>query len=218
MIRLAVGRLRFWLVVPLLAGTLLFLRSRGSTENLPVHEPLTSFPIQVADWQGTEVIIPQWALEVLGEGEFLERSYVRAAAEPAVDLFLAYFPSQRMGSTIHSPQNCLPGAGWTPTAFSRLGLPAQETGNGRVNRYVLAKGLDRMLVLYWYQAHGRVIASEYWAKFYLVGDSITMNRSDGALVRVMTNIDPHESDASAEKRGMAFVRDLLPTLNRYIPQ
>jgi EpsI family protein len=88
----------------------------------------------------------------------------------------------------------------------------------KINRYVIAKGLDHMLVLYWYQAHGRVVASEYWAKFYLVADAIRMNRSDGALVRIMTPIARNESPASAERRGIAFVQDVLPLLDRYIPQ
>jgi EpsI family protein len=97
-------------------------------------------------------------------------------------------------------------------------LTRPGTGNIRVNHYVLAKGLDRLLALYWYQAHGRVVASEYWAKFYLVADAIRMNRSDGALVRVMTPIAQNESLTSAEKRGVAFVQDVLPLLDRYIPR
>ncbi len=77
--------------------------------------------------------------------------------------FAAYFPSQRTGDTIHSPQNCLPGAGRTPIEFSRMPLERPGRPAITVNRYVIAKGIDRMLVLYWYEAHGRVVASEYWA-------------------------------------------------------
>ena len=104
------GWLRFLIVAAVLAGTTLFLRSRGQAENLSSREPLASFPLQVRAWRGREVGIPQYALDVLGAGEFVERSYSRDANEPPVDLFIAYFPSQRMGSTIHSPQNCLPGS------------------------------------------------------------------------------------------------------------
>src|SRR5437764_9538068 len=118
---------------------------------------------------------------------------------------MAYFPTQRTGSTIHSPQNCLPGSGWVPVEFSRVEVPLRGSDNIRVNRYVIGKGLDRMLVIYWYQAHGRVVASEYWAKFYLVEDAIRMNRSDGALVRLMTPIGQNESAASAQQRGVGSV-------------
>ena len=123
-----------------------------------------------------------------------------------------------MGSTIHSPQNCLPGSGWTPVNSSRLELDRPGGGRILVNRYVLSKGLDKMLALYWYQSHGRVVASEYWAKFYLVEDSIRMNRSDGSLVRVMTAIAQQESTESAEQRARALAQSILPILDAYIPR
>jgi len=209
---------RFATVAALLAGTGIFLRSRGGAEKLAAAQPPSSFPYQIGDWRGTEVRIPAWALEVLGAGEFLERSYGRTAAEPSIDFFLAYFPTQRAGSTMHSPQNCLPGAGWMPVEFSRIQLPRPGGGNVTINHYVLANGLDRMLVLYWYQAHGRVVASEYWAKFYLVADSIRTNRSDGALVRLATPIARNESIATAEQRSTDFVQEVLPLLDHYIPR
>lgn len=219
------GWLRILIVAALLAGAGLFLRSRGQAENLPPRGPLASFPLQLGPWRGREVVIPQYALDVLGAGEFVERNFTRDSNEPFVDLFIAYFPSQRMGSTIHSPQNCLPGSGWTPVESTRLTLPlppgpngARPGGNIVVNRYMLSKGLDKMLVLYWYQAHGRVIASEYWAKFFLVADAIAMNRSDGALVRVMTPVGQNASAESAQERGIAFLRAAIPVLDRYIPR
>jgi EpsI family protein len=210
--------LRFLVIVALLAGTALFLHARSQAEVLPPKKPLASFPLRVGNWQGRDVAIPQWALDALGAGEFVEHNYSRALDEPSVDLFMAYFPSQRTGSTMHSPQNCLPGSGWTPIQSSRLELPRPGGGKIKVNRYVLARGLDRLLVLYWYQEHGRVVASEYWAKFYLVADAFRMNRSDGALVRVTTPIAQNETLASAEKRGVAFVQDALPLLDGYVPR
>jgi EpsI family protein len=210
--------LRLAVVAVSLAGTALFLRSRGQAENLAPAEPLASFPSQVGSWQGREVPIPRWALDVLGAGEFLERSFSRTPDEPSIDFFLAYFPTQRTGSTMHSPQNCLPGSGWTPVESVRVEVPHPDGGRIRVNRYVLARGLDRLLVLYWYQSHGRMVASEYWAKFYLVADAIQMNRSDGAIVRVMTPIVQDEGVASAQQRSVAFIRDILVLLDRYIPQ
>jgi EpsI family protein len=209
---------RFSMAAVLLAGTALFLHSRGQAENLPPAEPPAAFPSRVGNWQGREVPIPQWALDVLGAGEFIERNYSRTPDEPWIDFFLAYFPSQRMGSSMHSPQNCLPGSGWTPVDFARVELTRPGGGSIKVNQYVVAKGLERVLVLYWYQAHGRVVASEYWAKFYLVADAIRLNRSDGAMVRVMTPIAQNDSLTSARQRGLAFVQDVLPLLDRYVPR
>jgi len=210
--------LRFLIVAALLAAAGLFLRSRGQAEVLPPREPLASFPLQVGAWQGGEVVIPQYALAVLGAGEFLERTYTRTANEPPIDLFMAYFPSQRMGSTIHSPQNCLPGSGWTPVESTRLALASPGGGRIFVKRYIISKGLDKMLVLYWYQAHGRVVTSEYWAKFYLVADAIRMNRSDGALVRLTTPLVEGETADSSQQRLVEFGQHLLPLLDSVIPR
>jgi EpsI family protein len=210
--------IRVILAAALLAVTALFLHSRSHAEALPPRELLSSFPLRLGNWQGVNVIIPQWALDVLGHGEFVERSFERTQSGPPVDLFIAYFPSQRSGSTIHSPQNCLPGSGWTPMQSVRMEIPKPGGGEVKLNRYVLAKGLNRMLVLYWYESHGRAVASEYWAKFYLIEDSIRMNRSDGALIRVSTPIDENETIADAERRGVGFIDDMLPQLDHFIPR
>jgi EpsI family protein len=87
-----------------------------------------------------------------------------------------------------------------------------------VNRYVVAKGAERQLVLYWYQSHGRIVASEYFAKFYLVADSIRLNRSDGALVRIMTAVQKGETGNDAQARAVDFIRQLYPLLDSYIPR
>jgi EpsI family protein len=156
---------------------------------------------------------------VLGPGDFLLRDYNLAdKSQPPVNLFIAYFPSQRAGDTIHSPQNCLPGAGWTPVDSTRITLSLPGHAPFPAKRYVIAKGDSRALVLYWYWAHDRGVASEYWAKFYLVGDSIRMNRSDGGLVRIVTPMSPGESAADAEQRILPIAAKVVPLLGTYIPR
>jgi EpsI family protein len=86
-----------------------------------------------------------------------------------------------------------------------------------VGEYVISNGSSRQYVLYWYQAHGRSVASEYWAKFYLVDDAIRMNRTDGALVRVITPLAPNEDLAKARERVVGFTAQLAPQLHRFIP-
>jgi EpsI family protein len=209
--------MRFALAATVLAGAALLLHSRSGTEAVPLAEPLDLLPSQIGPWQGTSVSISRDTLEVLGSGEFLDRKYTRASNDPPVDLFIAYFPTQRSGSTMHSPQNCLPGSGWSPVDLRRVELATAGPGRLQANRYILAKGLDRLLVYYWYQEHGRAVASEYWAKFYLVADSIRMNRSDGALIRVVTPIASDKDQASADRRSEEFIRNLLPYLAKVIP-
>ncbi len=125
---------------------------------------------------------------------------------------------------MHSPQNCLPGAGMgagvqrrDEAARAKQG-PSGGTEDIPINRYMIQKGLDRQLVLYWYQAHGRVVASEYWGKFYLIADAFRLNRTDGALVRVIAPVAPGEQgEADAEKAAVKFVNSLFPLLPNYLP-
>ncbi len=209
--------LRFLVVLALLAGTALFIHSHSQAENLPPRMQLTELPLMLGNWSGTDVPISDDVREILGPGNFVQRVYRRASEEPYVDLFLAYFPTQRTGATVHSPQNCLPGAGWVPVESGRIHLPQPDGRIATVNRYVIAKGSERQLVVYWYQAHARITASEYWAKFYLVADSIRLNRSDGALVRVITPLVEGEEPDKAQQRATEFLRDLTPILSAYIP-
>ena len=213
------SHLRFAFAVALLATTAVFLHGRGRGEIIPKSEPLTSFPRQLGDWTGEDVPIPQDALDVLGPGHFLLRVYQsRALQQPYVDLFVAYFPSQRTGDTIHSPKHCLPGSGWLPVESSRLTLSLPGRTRFPANRYVIAKGDDRQLVLYWYLAHDRVVASEYWAKIYLVADSMRLNRSDGSLVRVTTPLRAGETTDAAQRRLLSFAGNVVPVLSNYVPR
>jgi EpsI family protein len=135
-----------------------------------------------------------------------------------VDLFIAYFPSQRAGATIHSPKNCLPGSGWFPVQADRITIHVPGHSAFPANRYLIAKGEERELVLYWYWAHDRAVASEYAAKIYLVTDAIRMNRSDGSLVRVSIPLLPHQTLDSAQDRLLAFTKDIVPQINTYVPR
>jgi EpsI family protein len=210
---------RVFAALVLLVTTALFLPARNRREVFPPRLALASFPMQLGGWTGTDVEIPKDVLDVLGPGDFLLRVY-RSSDEqlPLNDIFIAYFPSQRAGDTIHSPKNCLPGAGWSPIDSGQIPLSVDGRAPFVVNRYVIAKGGERQLVLYWYLAHNRPVASEYWARIYLVTDSIRMNRSDGALVRLTTHMLPGESIDSAMHRLLPFAGEVVPLLNQYIPQ
>jgi EpsI family protein len=206
-------------VAILLIATAVFLQGRTRGEIFPPHQPLESFPQQLGDWQGTDVPIPDESLQVLGPGDYMLRAYEnQETPQPPVYLFIAYFSTQRAGDTIHSPKNCLPGHGWSPVQSSRTTLSMPSHAPFPVNRYVIARGDARQLVLYWYWAHNRGVASEYWAKYYLVADSIRMNRSDGSLVRLMTDMMPGESADAAMQRTLPFADRVLPLMNDYIPR
>lgn len=207
---------RFLVVVALLAGTAGLLQARRKMEVIPKREPVSSFPARVGNWAGQDQRISDEVLAILGPGDFLSRIYMQPR-QPFVGLFLAYFPSQQTGDTIHSPKNCLPGSGWMPVESARIVIAGNNGRFVEANRYIIQKGVDRQLVIYWYQAHGRAVANEYWSRFYLVTDAIRMNRSDGALIRIITPIQEGEAWEIAQQRAVSFAQQVLPSLDNYVP-
>ena len=210
---------RFLAALLLFASAAVYLRAHSRNEVFPPHQPIASFPAQLGPWNGTDLIIDQETRDVLGPGEFLSRDYTAGADHgPSIDLLIAYFPSQSTGDTIHSPMHCLPGSGWLPIDTARVTVAVPGHDPFPANRVVVARGGVRNLVLYWYWAHDRGVASEYWAKYYLVKDSIQMHRSDGALVRIITPMYPGESAPAAYQRILPFAGEIVPRLNNYIPR
>jgi EpsI family protein len=208
---------RFLSVLVCLLATAMALHLRSAREAVAPQTNLAYFPHAINGWNGTDLGLSSDEVATLGPGQFLLRDYDHPDS-PTVTLFLAYYPSQQTGDTMHSPKNCLPGSGWEPTNSGVIQLQAADGRQITANRYIVAQGKDRMVVLYWYQAHGHTDASEYWAKWRLVRDAIAMNRTDGALVRVETPIEGTETVADAEKRAVGFVQEVSPLLSTYIPR
>jgi EpsI family protein len=213
---------RFWVVIVLLASTVFVLQSRGDVDNVPASEPLSRMPQNFGSWTAQDIPLSDDTLEVLGKGDFLNRIYTvpptaGSPALPPISLFIGYFASQRTGQTMHSPQNCLPGAGWTFDSQKYTNIQDVNGKNYNVGEYVISNGDVKQFVIYWYQAHGRSVPNEYVAKGYMVTDAIRMNRTDGALVRVITQIMPYESLESAEARAVHFTQQMAPNLPRFIP-
>lgn len=209
--------LRFWTAALLLAGTVLLLHARPDTDRNPPSEPLSQFPSRIGGWSGSDRPIDQETLDVLGAGEFLSRAYTQAPQTLPIGLFIGYFPTQRTGQTIHSPKHCLPGAGWVFESSTVVDLTDVNGKPHRIGEYIIANGEARQFVIYWYQAHGRSVANEYLAKIHMVVDAMRMNRTDGALVRVITPIAPGEGVQAARMRAEAFTVQLAPLLPRFIP-
>ena len=209
-----------WAVVVLLAATVGLTQMRGDTDRVPPSRPLAEMPQDIGPWHGRDLSIAPETLEVLGKGIFLNRSYQPSNASGAqaipVGLFIGYFPTQRSGQSIHSPQNCLPGSGWT---FDSSGTTewTDATGKYRVGEYLISNGMDRQEVFYWYRTHGQNIANDYVAKLHMLADSVLYNRTDAALIRVITPVVRGESQADARKRALEFTQTFVPLLPAYIP-
>ena len=217
---------QFWSILCLLGGTAALINVRGDQDRVPKSTPLSQFPGRIGVWSSTEVPIDQDVLDVLGKGFFLNRIYTETAAVSpgtmaagagSIGLFIGYFPTQRTGQSIHSPQNCLPGSGWIFESSGTTDITDDLGKTIRVGEYVISDGTSKDEVLYWYRAHGRSIASDYAAKFYTLMDSIRYSRTDAALVRVVTTMRPGESRQTAHDRAVGFVKETSPLLPAYVP-
>ena len=208
---------RYWVVVLLLALTAVLLNLRSDADRIPRSEPLDQLSKEIGPWVGRDMPIDQQTIATLGKGDFLSRAYTGPVNIHPITLFIGYFPTQRTGQTIHSPRNCLPGAGWSFDSSSYVSILAADGKSYDVGEYLISNGDARQFVIYWYQAHGRSIPNEYLAKLYMVTDAIRTNRTDGALVRVITTIMPYETLESAEDRAIHFTQQMAPYLPRFIP-
>jgi EpsI family protein len=210
---------RFALVTVLLAGTALFQHMRARNVVAPPRTSLASFPLQLGGWVGTDIPIAPEILNKLGRGEFLQRDYHDHETEgTGVSLYLAYFPNQRAGRRRHLPDDCLAGSGWSTVESGTTTLSLTGYRPFPANRYLITKGTDRQLVLFWFWGRGRGVASEDWADFYLVFDSLRLNRNDDALIRINTPLQPDEDRDAGQRRLLSFAEQVSPLVGSYIPR
>ncbi len=218
------GNAAFWRRPAVIVVSLALIAQAGvllgvsRNEAVPALRPLKLVPVLFGDWQMVqENEIEKEVLDVLRADDTMTRVYRAGDSGRLAGLFVAYFKTQRTGQAPHSPKNCLPGAGWVPTTSDVLridGVPGAEPIS--VNRYVVSRGDEKSLVLYWYQTPKRVIANEFQAKFYLVVDSVRYNRSDTALVRVIVPV-ANGDEAAANEAAVDFVRSFFMPLRQFLP-
>ena len=186
-------------------------------ENIPTVAPLQVFPAQAGDWQiYKDVPIEKDVLEILKADDTLNRIYARPDGKLAF-LFIAFFKTQRSGQAPHSPKNCLPGSGWESLEADPITIDVPGRSEPILtNRYLVARGNEKSVVLYWYQSHNRIIAGEFSAKFWLIADSIKYHRSDSALVKIVVPVLGADSDG-ATKTAVEFVKSVFPAIARQLP-
>ena len=184
----------------------------------PVRADFTAFPLQLGEWRGQRGRIESMYLDILKLDDYLLADYGRQG-QPPVNLYVAYYASQRAGQSAHSPASCLPGAGWRMSDFGQRTVAGVTVAGQplRVNRAVIELGEQKQLVYYWFQQRGRVDTNEYLVKWHLLWDSLWRNRSDGALVRFVTPLARNEDVAAADARLAAFALQASPQLAQYVP-
>ena len=201
----------------LMIFTALCLVYLSQGESLVPNKSLSTFPKQVGEWSGKEDWFDQRIYKALGVDDSFLATYTSPRGQK-INLYIGFYTSQREGDLIHSPKNCMPGSGWeiTHSSLEELSVPNTSPDKIKMIKLTLEKGVQKQTAVYWYQSHGRFIASEYMQKIYLVIDSITMHRTDGSFVRLIAPVAD-----GAEERTLTdlkdFAKHIIPILNQYIP-
>jgi exosortase D (VPLPA-CTERM-specific) len=184
----------------------------------PQRSTFIDYPMQLGPWRGQHEALESNYLDALKLDDYLLADYT-ASGSAAVNVYIAYYDSQRKGEAVHSPRACLPGGGWQLSEFDQRTLKDVKIGSQalRVNRTLITLGDRRQLVYYWFQQRGRVITNEFAVKFYLFEDAVTRHRTDGALVRLITEVPLGSSEADADRRLSDIARRMTPTLTRFVP-
>lgn len=204
------------LTVVLLLQAVAYYAVASRREIIPNVAPLSAFPVTSQSWtMEHDYPIEEEVQKVLKADDTLNRVYVSPEAKTGASLMIAFFRTQRYGQSTHSPKNCLPAAGWRPTEDMKVSVDIPGRSPIVVNKYVIARGDEQSVVIYWYQSHNRVVAGEFAARFWLVADAIRYRRSDTALVRVIVPILGNRE--AAENAAINFARAVYPDVVRQFP-
>jgi EpsI family protein len=173
---------------------------------------LVELPAVLGDWKqkGGDIRFGPATEAVLRTTDYTMREYMVDGR--TANVYVGYYATQRTGATYHSPQNCLPGAGWVMRDPQLVDIAMADGRSFKANMYIIENGIYRDVMIYWYQGRGHTEASEYRDKFNTIWDSVTRRRSDGAMVRVMTDVggDQPASIAAATDLAARLAEKLSP--------
>jgi exosortase D (VPLPA-CTERM-specific) len=203
------------LLVPVAFASTLMVE-RGEVP--PPRAMFVDFPMKLDGWLGTSLSLEKQYIDALRFDDYVLADYRFGDGQP-VNLYTAYYRSQRKGQSAHSPQSCLPGGGWEISSFTRMDLPASSgmVRSLHVNRALIQKDNQKQIVLYWFKQRDRILSNEYLVKLFLFWDGLSRGRTDGALVRIASLIGPGETEDIVDQRLLRFVSTIEPELNRYVP-
>ncbi len=179
-------------------------------EQPPEKVSFVSFPLNIAGWLGVRDYLDVSVEKYLGLTEYVLANYRNN--DQLINLYVAYYDSQKKGVSPHSPKVCIPGGGWEISSFERTNIQSMP-----VNRVVIQKGEKSQLVYYWFVERGEIVANEYTKKWWLLRDALLKQRSDGASVRVVLPMDASSDIDMAEREAKAFILQIKSTLEEYLP-
>ena len=186
-------------------------------QKIPISKSFSQFPMEIGEWKGTTEVMDQKSLDVLKFSDYILAEYKNTQGK-SLNFYVSYFQDQRKGEAIHSPETCFPAGGWQ---FKEAGTEQLALVGGTsslpVNRGFIEKNGTKELAYFWFPMRGRVLTKLYQIKLYNFLDALTKQRTDGALVRVMTPLYSDEKLEDAEARLQGFTRQVVPVLNNFLP-
>ncbi|MCX5807657.1 MAG: VPLPA-CTERM-specific exosortase XrtD [Proteobacteria bacterium] len=207
----------FIVALVLLGITLVASRTIEFREKIPIKKPLSQLSLKIGEWNGTKQIMEQQFVEVLNFSDYTIVDYKNNQGK-SINFYTAYYESQRKGEATHSPESCLPGSGWQFNEADPINIKLKDGSLIKVNRAFMEKAGDKQLSYYWFAQRGRVLTNLYQVKFYSFWDALTKQRTDGALVRLITPVYSNENPQDADKRLQDFTKEIVPILKNYIPE
>lgn len=213
-----ISKARVLIIITLLAATWYTLQTTSQVTATPIKKSLSLFPHQIADYHlSNSFQSSAGVIEMLGVDDYIQYNYIDEA-NTYINLYAGFYKAVGVSGSYHSPKNCLPGGGWGIDTVKKVVL---ETGienkrQSTVSEMLIRNGAEYQVVIYWYQNRGRIIASEYWEKIYLVLDALFKGRRDGTFVRIMT-VAQDGDIKGAEARIKSFAEQVMPLLDQYLP-
>ncbi|MEM6587039.1 MAG: VPLPA-CTERM-specific exosortase XrtD [Pseudomonadota bacterium] len=203
-----------------MAVSMAFILAPRPAQDAPPRAVFSIFPSTLGAWSGTQFALEPATAQVLGATDYINSVYRHQATGEEVEFFSAWYASQTAGQGIHSPEVCLPGAGWEVFALTPMDVhfPGTVYGTFTLNRAIIENGLDRQLVYFWFEQRGRRVTHDFAAKMTVLRDGVTTGRTDGALVRFLTPIGAGETVHLADARLQAFMTEALTGLALYLPE
>lgn len=185
-------------------------------EKTPVKKSFDLFPLVLGTWEGKREAL---STEIVNSLDLTDYTIINFSdnANHGVNLYVAYYESQRKGESIHSPSTCIPGSGWDFKDIGIKQIALVEDQSINVKQAFIQKNNNKQLVYYWFPQRGRILTNPFQLKLYTLWDALTKQRTDGALVRLITPIGDDEMMTDAEKRLHLFTQKLMPVLDEFIP-
>ena len=212
------GIKRVIIVLSLFGLTWWGLQVSGVSHSVAIKKSLSTFPDQLGTYFLSDTYRSSAAVvELLGVDDYIQYNYHQRTGHN-INLYVGYYGAVGVDGAYHSPKNCMPGSGWGIDTIEEISIPFKSATDKKVNvtQMIIRHGAQQQLVLYWFQNRGRIIASEYWEKVYLIFDALTKQRRDGTFVRIITSTSKESFDKD-QLETVAFAEIVMAELEGYLP-